>query len=286
MEERLQKFLSRSGVASRRKAEDLIVQGRVTVNNKAVTTLGTKVTLGKDLVTVDGKLVEPSDERSYYIFYKPPGVVTTMSDPQGRPSIAHFIKEKSRIYPVGRLDFDTEGALLLTDDGEIANWLMHPKYKVQRTYLAKVKGLPSLQTLEKLRGGVRLEDGMATPVSVDVFEKAEKNTWLKLVVVEGRHHLIKRMCAAIGHPVVRLFRPFHGGIGVEGLRPGEMRALVPNEVTLLRQVAKGDNVEAKSEVKLPARRHGHGAEEMLSFDDASFDLPLAKMKKRQSARKS
>ena len=256
-EERLQKYLARSGVASRRHAEELITGGRVTVNNKVITELGTKVTEGTDLVAVDGALVTPPQETSYFIVYKPPGVVTTMSDPEGRPTVAEFIPKKvsARIYPVGRLDYDAEGALILTDDGDLANRLMHPSYQVSRTYLAKVKGAPDEATLDKLRGGVRLEDGPAKPLSVDVFESAEKNTWLRIVVGEGRPHLIKRLCAAIGHPVVRLFRPFHAGIGVDGLRPGDARALSADEVRKVKSISEGEQFPEPS-LKLPARRHG------------------------------
>jgi 23S rRNA pseudouridine2605 synthase len=259
MSERLQKFLARAGVASRRHAEALIVEGRVKVNSEVVTTLGTKVEPGKDLVTVDGKLVEAESARAHFLFYKPPGVVTTLSDPQGRPSISDFTKPlKLRLFPVGRLDYDAEGALLLTDDGDLAYQLTHPRFQVPRTYLAKVKGNPDVPTLDRLRGGVRLEDGFAKPLTVDVFERAEKNTWLKIVVTEGRQHLVKRLCAAIGHPVVRLYRPHYAGLSLDGLRPGQVRALNKDEVKKLEAAAKGESASAEPAIRLPARRHGHG----------------------------
>jgi len=259
--ERLQKFLSRAGVASRRRAEELIAEGRVKVNGQVIQEPGTKVEPGKDLVQVDGKLVDTPPERGYFIFYKPEGVVTTLGDPEGRPSVADFLKGLGRrVYPVGRLDYDAEGALLLTDDGELAHRLMHPSFQVPRTYLAKVKGTPDEATLEKLRGGVRLEDGMARPLSVSIHERAEKNTWLKLVLGEGRTHLVKRLCAAVGHPVVRLFRPHHGGVGMEGLSPGEVRPLTPAEVSTLRTVAEGRAPPAEPRIRLPARRHGRAEE--------------------------
>ncbi len=253
--ERLQKYLSRAGVASRRHAEVLITEGRVFVNGKKVTVLGSKVDPEIDRVTVDGKPVSVADERTYLLLYKPPNVVTTLQDPQGRPTVAdYFTPGESRVFPIGRLDYDAEGALLLTDDGDLANKLMHPKFGVERTYLVKVKGIPSESALEKLRGGVRLEDGMATPKSVDRYETAEKNTWLKLVVTEGRPHLIKRLCAAIGHPVLRLFRPSHAGINLAGLRPGQIRRLQADEVRTLMSVAGGE-AAPPTELKLPARRH-------------------------------
>ena len=169
-------------------------------------------------------------------------IVTTLSDPQGRPTVADFMTAgESRVFPIGRLDYDAEGALLLTDD-------------VERTYLVKVKAIPSDTALEKLRGGVRLEDGMATPKAVERYETAEKNTWLKLVVTEGRPHLIKRLCAAIGHPVLRLFRPSHAGISLGGLRPGQIRRLTRDEVDTLHSVAAGE-AAPPTQLKLPARRH-------------------------------
>ena len=269
MSERLQKYLARAGVASRRAAEGLITAGRVRINNERVTVLGTKVEPG-DLVTLDGKLVAPAEERAYYILYKPTGVVTTMEDPQGRPTVASFLEGVGRrLFPVGRLDYDAEGALLCTDDGELAHQLTHPSFEVPRTYLAKVKGVPDAASLDKLRGGVRLEDGMAKPEEVEVHEAAEKNTWLRLVVTEGRPHLIKRLCAAIGHPVVRLYRPSQGGIRVKGMAPGALRALTDKEVELLWRVARGERI-AEGELTLPPRRHGRsgGAED----DDAGVDF--------------
>ena len=256
MVERLQKFLARAGVASRREAERLIVSGRVAVNNQTVVAMGIKVAPGSDLVTVDGRLVDTPEARSYFLFYKPPGVVTTMQDPQGRPTIADFVDQiPGRVFPVGRLDYDAEGALLLTDDGALAHRLTHPKFGVLRVYLAKVRGVPTSQTLEKLRRGVRLEDGAASPKSVEIFEKVEKNTWLKIAVTEGRPHLIKRLCAAIGHPVQRLFRPSHGGLSIGGLQPGEMRALSAAEIALVRRVAQGERPPGEAKMHLPARRH-------------------------------
>jgi 23S rRNA pseudouridine2605 synthase len=167
----------------------------------------------------------------------------------------------ARVFPVGRLDYDAEGALLFTNDGELANRLMHPKFKVTRTYLVKVKGVPTEASLEKLVTGVRLEDGPARAVRTRVFEKAEKNTWIELVVSEGRPHLVKRMCAAIGHPVVRLFRPAHAGIQLSGLRPGQMRKLSSQEIAALKGIGEG-NAAPEVALHLPARRHGHGPEEL------------------------
>jgi 23S rRNA pseudouridine2605 synthase len=258
MQERLQKYLARAGLASRRAAETLITAGRVKVNGTIVRELGTKVDGNKDLVVVDGKPAVAPTEKSWFLLYKPAGVVTTLKDPQERPTISDYLeKVRSRVFPVGRLDYDAEGALLLTDDGDVANRLMHPRHQVRRVYLAKVKGDPTDASLEKLRGGVRLEDGFAKPAEVARFERADKNTWLRLVVTEGRPHLIKRLCAAIGHPVVRLYRPSHAGIPVDGLRPGQVRALTNDEVKRVNEVSQGKG-SAELALKLPPRRHGHG----------------------------
>jgi 23S rRNA pseudouridine2605 synthase len=280
--ERLQKFLSRAGVASRRHAESLIAAGRVTVNGEVVTQLGSRVDAAKDLVQVDGRLVTLNPERRYFLFYKPPGVVTTMADPEGRPTISDYVQEAGgRVFPVGRLDYDAEGALLLTDDGELANKLMHPSHQVPRVYLAKVKGAPDEASLARLTAGVRLEDGMARAVEASVFEKAERNTWVKLVVTEGRQHLVKRLCAAIGHPVVRLYRPAHAGLPVQGLRPGELRALTADEVRRVKAAADGA-AQPEPALSLPARRHGHAAPgfEPIREDDDS-GVPSSQRARRE-----
>ncbi len=255
MSERLQKFLARAGVASRRHAEGLITAGRVTVNNQRVTELGTKVE-PTDLVTVDGTLVTAPERTSWYLLHKPTGVVTTLSDPEGRPTVAGLLAGvEQRVFPVGRLDWDAEGALLVTNDGEAAHRLLHPSFEVPRTYLAKVKGTPTDETLARLRAGVRLEDGDARAIRADRFEVTEKNTWLVLQVGEGRPHLVKRLCAAVGHPVVRLFRPAQAGISVAGLQPGELRPLTAEEVERVQAVAAGKDVDAPT-LFLPPRRHG------------------------------
>lgn len=255
-EERLQKFLARAGVASRRASETLITAGRVKVNNQVVSVLGTRVDPDKDLVSVDNKPVLSREETRWYVMYKPPQVMTTLVDPQGRPTVKDYLNSvKERVYPVGRLDWDAEGALLFTNEGEIAHRLTHPKFGVGRTYLVKVKGDPGLDALEKLTRGVRLEDGPAKAEVAKIFERADKNTWLFLTVGEGRQHLVKRLCAAVGYPVLRLFRPAQAGIGVTGLRPGQVRKLSRDEVETVRAVANGGAPPTVT-LKLPARRHG------------------------------
>ncbi|HEY3447003.1 MAG TPA: pseudouridine synthase [Myxococcales bacterium] len=255
MELRLQKVLAQAGVASRRKAEELITAGRIEVNGKIVREMGLKVDPQSDIVKVDGRVLGEREQKCYFVLYKPTGMVTTLSDPQGRPTIKDCIGTiRERVFAVGRLDWDAEGALIITNDGELANRLMHPRYQVPRTYLAKVKGEPDAATLQKLRDGVRLEDGFIKPEQVELEKEAEKNTWIRLVVAEGRPHLVKRLCAAIGHPVVRLFRPQYAGIGVAGLRPGKWRALEPEEIESLKH-AGPDLPAQEGPFKMPARRH-------------------------------
>ncbi|HEY3586583.1 MAG TPA: pseudouridine synthase, partial [Myxococcaceae bacterium] len=268
MSERLQKFLARAGVASRRHAEGLITAGRVSVNNQPVTELGTKVE-PTDLVMVDGQLVTVPERTSWYLLHKPPGVVTTLSDPEGRPTVAGLLEGvEERVFPVGRLDWDAEGALLLTNDGGAAHRLLHPSFEVPRTYLVKVKGAPTDETLARLLEGVRLEDGPARALRAERFEAAERNTWLLLQVGEGRPHLVKRLCAAVGHPAVRLFRPAQAGVSVAGLQSGELRALTREEVQRVEAIAAGGNVPEPAPF-LPPRRHGRATDDEEALDSGA-----------------
>jgi len=261
--ERLQKFLAAAGIASRRKAEALIASGRVQVNGAVVRQPGTRVDPAKDLVVVDGRPVGRREGERYYLLYKPPGCVTTLSDPEGRPTAASYLSPvKERVFPVGRLDWDAEGAVLFTTDGDLANRLAHPRYGHRRVYLVKVKGEPDPRALERMVAGVRLEDGPARALACTLHERAERNVWVRVVVGEGRHHLVKRLCEAVGLRVQRLFRPEFGGVSVEGLRPGQYRELVPEEVRALRRAVRGGEGMPGPAVGQPlpraARRHGHG----------------------------
>jgi 23S rRNA pseudouridine2605 synthase len=234
----------------------------VKVNERAVTQLGSKVDPERDLVTVDGKLVSPPAARSYYLLYKPPGCVTTASDPEGRPTALEYLRGvRARLFPVGRLDWDAEGAVLFTDDGELANRLAHPRYGHRRVYLVKVKGDPPPEALRRMVTGVRLEDGPARALEAAEHEHAEKNVWIRVVVGEGRYHLVKRLCEAVGLQVQRLFRPEFGGVTVDGLRPGQFRPLSATEVRAMKQsvgLAPGEPERAPRALPKAARRHGHG----------------------------
>lgn len=258
--ERLQKILSRAGVASRRAAEQMILDGRVRVNGKVVRELGTRADPDVDSITVDGKAVARVVEKVHLLLYKPPKVVTTLSDPEGRRSVSDFLRPlKIRVFPVGRLDYDAEGALILTNDGDLAHKLAHPRWGVPRTYRAKVKGIPTEEALERMRRGVRLEDGPARADEVELERTLVRNSWLRIVVREGRHHLVKRLCEAVGHPVNRLIRLDYAGIGIEGMTPGELRFLGESEVRKLEEAVRKEASLPPGGIPKRRRRPGAGA---------------------------
>lgn len=237
MQERLQKFLAQAGVASRRQAEQYIVEGRVTVNGQVCRELGVKVDPAKDAVKVDGKRVL-GEELAYVLLHKPKGTICTLDDPENRPTVMELVRGvKVRLFPVGRLDFDTTGALLLTNDGELANLLMHPRHRFTKTYLAKVKGIPTEERLDKLRRGVNIEGVRTAPAEARLVAVKEKNSLVELVLREGRNRQVKRMFLEVGHPVIRLHRPAYAFLGLEGLEPGQWRSLAPEEVKRLRAAA-------------------------------------------------
>lgn len=234
MEKRLQKILSEMGIASRRKAEDMILEGRVTVNG-ALAELGTKADPAVDHVKVDGKLLTGSAApRVYLAFHKPRNVMTTLDDPEGRPTVADYLKRiKGRVFPVGRLDFDSEGLLLLTSDGEFAHALTHPSHHVPKTYQVKIKGFLEDADVEKLRRGIYLDDGRTAPAEVRKLKKLKENSWIEIVLYEGRKRQIRRMLNRVGHPVSRLIRTKIGPLKLQGLGPGDLRYLDPAEVEAL-----------------------------------------------------
>ena len=225
---RLNAWLARAGVASRRKADELIKAGRVTVNGE----LGQLNTVvgARDRVAVDGEEVSRQRLR-YVLLHKPAGVVTTAHDPQGRPTVVELVPAEPRVVPVGRLDADTTGALLLTNDGRLAHRLAHPRYGVEKTYLAEVEGDPDEDALQRLRDGVELDDGRTAPARARRLGHGR----VELVLHEGRKHQVKRMLAAVGHPVRRLHRSAYAGLTLGGLEPGACRELEPSEVDLLRR---------------------------------------------------
>jgi len=236
--ERLQKVISQAGVASRREAETLIKEGRVVVNGKVVTELGTKVDINKDKVRVDGKLIA-SQENIYILMNKPKGVITSVKDDRGRKTVIDLLEGVSqRVYPVGRLDYNTEGLILLTNDGELTNSLIHPKYKVYKTYIAKVQGIPSEDQLDLLRIGIKLEDGVTAPAKVNILDidPSHNITTFEITIHEGKNRQVRRMCDAIGYPVKNLKRIKFATLTLEGLRRGQYRLLSVDEVENLKTI--------------------------------------------------
>ncbi|AME08301.1 23S rRNA pseudouridine(2605) synthase RluB [Bacillus siamensis] len=237
--ERLQKVIAHAGVASRRKAEELIKEGKVKVNGKVITELGVKVT-GSDQIEVNGLKVE-REEPVYFLLYKPRGVISASDDDKGRKVVTDFFKEvPQRIYPIGRLDYDTSGLLLLTNDGEFANKLMHPKYEIDKTYVAKVKGIPSKELLRKLERGIQLEEGKTAPARAKMLslDKRKQTSIIQLTIHEGRNRQVRRMFEAIGHDVLKLKREEYAFLDLRGLHTGDARELTPHEVKRLRALAE------------------------------------------------
>ena len=227
MPERLNRFLASTGLASRRAAEAYIRDGRVTVNGE-VADLGTRVSDGDD-VRLDGDPVT-AQEVVVVLLNKPAGMITSVGDPRGRPTVVDAVTTDVRVFPVGRLDRATTGALVLTNDGDLAHRLMHPKHGVEKTYLADVEGVPSEEALERLRRGVELEDGMTHPAEV----RSVRPGLLEITIHEGRNRQVRRMCTAIGHPVRSLHRNRYGPLTVDGLAPGAWRAVAGDELEALR----------------------------------------------------
>ena len=251
MGERLQKILSQAGVASRRAAEKLIAEGRVTVNGQTVREMGTKADLGSDDIRVDGRRIKSAERLRYILLNKPAGYVTTRSDPQRRPTVIDLLPGvREYVYPVGRLDYDTEGLLLLTNDGDLAAKLTHPRHGVERTYEAHVAGMPDRDAIERLRRGIPLDGKRTLPAHVSLVNEGRKdrNGVLLLTIREGRNRQVRRMCEAVGHPVRELRRTKFGTIADRRLKPGRWRDLTDEEIrTLKRNVEKrksGDDQRA------------------------------------------
>ena len=230
--ERLQKVLARAGIGSRRASEELIAAGRVTVDGE-IAVLGRRVDPDRDRIEVDGVRVLVGDDLVHYLLNKPAGTVTTASDPQGRPTVVQLVPSDPRVFPVGRLDADTEGLLLLTNDGELTQLLTHPSHGVVKTYLAEVEGEPSPAALRRLREGVELDDGVTAPARVRLVQQRGGTAAVELGIHEGRNRQVRRMLDAVGHPVLRLVRTRIGPVADRSLAPGEWRALTRSEVRSL-----------------------------------------------------
>ena len=254
--ERLQKVLANAGVAARRKAEAIILEGHVTVNGKVVRELGVKADIETDRIELDGQRVEAVKTSTYIVLWKPARVVTTLQDEFNRRTVADVVRGvTARIYPVGRLDYDADGVLLMTDDGATAAALTHPGGGVPKIYRAKIRGRPGEGALESLRAGIELEDGLAAVIDIRVVETGNHasrgHSVVELTVVEGRNHLVKRLLEAVGHPVVALRRIRFGPLDLEGLKPGGWRHLRKDEVGRLRAFASAARKKRKAGKPMP-----------------------------------
>lgn len=236
--ERLQKVLAGAGVASRRKCEEYIVEGRVKVNGKVIDKLGTKVDPEKDLIEFDNKKINNKIEKKIYVLLnKPLNYITTMNDPEGRKNVADLVNKISqRIYPVGRLDYDTEGLLIMTNDGDLTYKLTHPSHEIKKTYLAVVEGFPGGQALNKLKSGILLEDGLTAPADAKLLKKYKKSSLLQITIHEGRNRQVRRMCDAVGHPVVKLKRIQIAFLRLDNLKTGKYRHLTVAEIDKLKKI--------------------------------------------------
>ena len=237
--ERLQKVIANSGYCSRRKAEELIKSGQVYVDGQMVTELGTKVT-GNETIVVEGVTLNKQTRKEYYLLNKPRGYICSLKDDKGRKVVTELINTKERIYPVGRLDYDTTGGLLLTNDGDFANILMHPSNEIEKTYLAIIEGVMTTEEIYELKGGVVIDGIKTVPKRLKIKSKdLEKNkSKVEITIVEGRNHIVKKMFEAVGHPVSKLTRERLAFLDVKGLQSGEYRYLTTEEVNQLKKLKK------------------------------------------------
>ena len=238
--ERLQKIISRAGAASRREAERLILAGRVTLNGRVVTELGTQADEAQDVIAVDGVNISAPKEKVYFLLNKPKRCISAVRDDRGRRTVIDLLPEvQEYIYPVGRLDYDTEGLLLLTNDGDLMNGLLHPRYEIEKTYIAKAQGVVTGEDIKKLCRGILLEDGMSAPARAKLLERADNGSWCKvqLTIHEGRNRQVRRMLQALGHRVQELKRVAFAGLTLEGVQRGSYRSLTGAEVARLKEIA-------------------------------------------------
>lgn len=234
---RLAKYLAGAGVASRRKAEELIDQGRIKVNGVVIREQGINIAPGTDTVEFDGKIVFPED-KVYLLLNKPPGYISSATDPRGRRTVLELVKDiNARVYPVGRLDYDTRGILLLSNDGEFTNHMIHPRYNISKVYRAHIQGRISPEEIKHLQDGVDLEDGVTAPAKVRLIKYGKNKSLIEMEIHEGRNRQVKRMCSAVGHPVIDLERISFAFLNLKGLQSGEYRHLSADEVGMLCNLA-------------------------------------------------
>jgi 23S rRNA pseudouridine2605 synthase len=254
MLERLHKILARAGVASRRKSEELILQGRVTVNSQVVTELGTKADAARDEIRVDGRRISVTASHIYVMLNKPRGFLSTMKDSRGRKALSDLVSAPIRLYPVGRLDADSEGLILLTDDGDLANLLTHPRYKHDKEYQVLVNGHPSEKTLDAWQRGVMLDDKLTASARVNILRTARDSTLLRVVMYEGRKRQIRRVAALLGHPVLELTRVRMGPLQLGALEPGQWRYLTAREIRDLETVKQSARKVGQARGKRDGRK--------------------------------
>jgi 23S rRNA pseudouridine2605 synthase len=234
MQERLQKVLAKAGIASRRKAEELIREGRVRVDGTVITEMGILVDPDIQAVECDGIPVAAQEKKIYILLHKPAGFLSTVHDPQGRPIVTDLLQNiKERVYPVGRLDLDTEGALLLTNDGELSQKILHPSHEVNKTYIAKVRGKPNSKKLAALSRGIELEGRKTWPAEIEVLHVEPQATTIKIVIHEGRKRQVRKMFEAVGHPVLQLKRTAYGHLELGDLASGKYRFLTPEDIKMI-----------------------------------------------------
>ena len=237
MEERLQKIISKCGIASRRKAEEMILEGLVTVNGKPAS-IGMKADIENDHIKVSGKLISNVKTKVYMAFNKPVQCITALRDAEGRVTVSDFLKRvKARVFPVGRLDYNSEGLLILTNDGELANAILQPKSKIPKTYRVKIDGSLDNKDIAKLEKGIRLEDGMTAPAKVRIVKQLKANSWVDIIIYEGKKRQVRRMFDRVNHSVIKLIRLRINGLGLGNLKPGEFRYLKHDEVEKLKKEA-------------------------------------------------
>ena len=276
--ERLQKIIARAGLASRREAERWIEEGRVTVNGTLVTKLGSQADPTRDSIKVDGKRIKSAAAPLYYALHKPPGVITTLNDPQNRPDITPYLArlgEKRWVFPVGRLDYNTTGLLLLTNDGELALRLSHPRFGVSKVYRVKLSSCPTPEDFARLREGVRLGDGVTAPARARVIEKLKTNAWVEIEIHEGRKREVRRIFEALGYFVEKLVRIRVGPVELGGLPVGELRLLTANEVKALKiavGLAQADSFQ-RSRHAFPAAKKSGGQVDRRHKKFSSYPRP-------------
>jgi 23S rRNA pseudouridine2605 synthase len=256
VEQRIQKILAQAGISSRRKAEQLVAEGRVIVNGERAT-LGMKADPSRDHIKVDGRPITKREEKVYFLLNKPRGVVTSLSDPEGRTTIKDFLRGiRWRVFPVGRLDYDSEGLLLVSNDGDFAQAVLHPSAKISKTYHVKISGILDERARERLRRGVKLEDGATLPTKVKCLRCEEGSSWIEITIHEGRKRQIRRMLEAVGHHVVRLKRVAIGRLRLADLNPGEIRRLTGDELKLIGHEIGLNKPTAVKSGPSPVRRAG------------------------------